>query len=189
VKKDDPIDFAELIRKCLAGDEKAWCVLTERVMPIIFGICDNMRLSSEEKYDVFGKVMLVLVENLGRLRKPDKLLTYVGTVTKREALAIIRTTWQDNRFSSAILEELYGSTNRTPEEIFESVRQIEAVTKATALLPEKCFRLLWELFFDEDNPSYKEISKRLGIPVQSIGPTRKRCFKKMRDILKKNNLI
>ncbi|UCD94262.1 MAG: sigma-70 family RNA polymerase sigma factor [Candidatus Zixiibacteriota bacterium] len=189
MRKDDRIDFAELVKQCLAGDEKAWRRLTLRVTPMIFGMCNKMRLSSDEKYEVFGQVMLILVQNLARLRKPDKLLTYVGTIARNEALAVIGGPGPEDISTPEIIERLYGSRNLTPEEIFGSVSRIQAVTKAMALLPEKCFKLLWALFFDSDRPSYKEISKRLGIPVQSIGPTRKRCFKRLLNILKRNKLI
>jgi DNA-directed RNA polymerase specialized sigma24 family protein len=36
---------------------------------------------------------------------------------------------------------------------------------------------------DASEPSYEEISERLGIPKGSIGPTRNRCLQQLRSIL------
>ena len=46
-------------------------------------------------------------------------------------------------------------------------------------LPPRCQRLITLLTADPPVP-YAEISARLGIPVGSIGPTRRRCLDKLR---------
>jgi DNA-directed RNA polymerase specialized sigma24 family protein len=50
-------------------------------------------------------------------------------------------------------------------------------------LEARCRELLMALFLESATPSYEELSKRLDIPVGSIGPTRARCFKKLEDKL------
>ena len=46
-------------------------------------------------------------------------------------------------------------------------------------VPEQCQRLIALLTEDPPVP-YAEISARLGIPVGSIGPCRRRCLEKLR---------
>jgi DNA-directed RNA polymerase specialized sigma24 family protein len=41
------------------------------------------------------------------------------------------------------------------------------------------------LYFDPHEPSYEEVSQRLGMPVASIGPTRARCLEKLRKLIEK----
>jgi RNA polymerase sigma factor (sigma-70 family) len=188
VTNDDDIDFEDIVRRCLAEDQKAWEVLTVRLTPLIFGICRTMRLSRDETRDVHGEVSYLLVKNLRNLRSPKKLLSYVARITKNEALKIIRKPKLKEASESTLIEDLPGAWNQPPDELYDGVRRTEAVAKAMAMLPERCFELIWALFFDADEPSYKEISKRLGIPVQSIGPTRKRCLEKMKKIIKRHKL-
>jgi DNA-directed RNA polymerase specialized sigma24 family protein len=43
-------------------------------------------------------------------------------------------------------------------------------------MPVRCRRLLEALYLGPDDPSYAEVSERLGIPIGSLGPTRARCL-------------
>ena len=52
-----------------------------------------------------------------------------------------------------------------------------------AALPDRCRALLELLYYAEDRPSYEEISRRLEMPVPSIGPTRARCLEKLKKLL------
>src|SRR5450755_4620164 len=66
----------------------------------------------------------------------------------------------------------------TDEDLLRSERR-QVLREALAELPQKQRELL--LLLVADPPvSYTEISKRLGIPVGSIGPTRARCLERLR---------
>jgi DNA-directed RNA polymerase specialized sigma24 family protein len=54
-----------------------------------------------------------------------------------------------------------------------------------AELPERCENLIRLLYFDTTEPTYADVSQRLGIPVASIGPTRARCLEKLRKIFER----
>ena len=53
---------------------------------------------------------------------------------------------------------------------------------AVGRLSERCQRLLRVVAFSE-RPDYASLSSDLGMPVGSIGPTRGRCLKKLREHL------
>ena len=55
----------------------------------------------------------------------------------------------------------------------------EADGRHIAALPERCRALLRVIAF-ADRPDYAELSKALGMPQGSIGPTRGRCLAKLR---------
>jgi DNA-directed RNA polymerase specialized sigma24 family protein len=50
-------------------------------------------------------------------------------------------------------------------------------------LGDRCRDLITTIFLDPSEPSYDEISARLGLPKGSIGPTRNRCLQQLRSIL------
>ena len=54
---------------------------------------------------------------------------------------------------------------------------------AVASLDERCRRLLILLFYRSDTAPYAEVAALLGINEGSIGPTRARCLRKLRDLL------
>ncbi len=54
-----------------------------------------------------------------------------------------------------------------------------SVTGRPSALPERCRQLL-SLVAMVDRPDYAVVSRMLGMPVGSIGPTRGRCLAKLR---------
>ena len=58
----------------------------------------------------------------------------------------------------------------------------DALWNAVAELTERCQHLLRIVAFD-DRPDYQRIADHLGMPIGSIGPTRRRCLDKLRASL------
>jgi DNA-directed RNA polymerase specialized sigma24 family protein len=69
-------------------------------------------------------------------------------------------------------------TATAEDELLMAERHV-AFREAFAHMPLGCQRLLGLLVADPP-VSYTEISARLGIPVGSIGPSRRRCLDKLR---------
>jgi len=67
----------------------------------------------------------------------------------------------------------------TAEQDLLAAERHAALREALGDLPPGCQRLIALLTADPPLP-YAEISARLGIPVGSIGPTRRRCLDKLR---------
>ena len=63
----------------------------------------------------------------------------------------------------------------------ESQAVLEA---AVAQLDGRCKKLVTWLFLSPRQISYSDISHRLGVKPNSLGPLRSRCLKKLRKILK-----
>ena len=59
--------------------------------------------------------------------------------------------------------------------------------QAVGELQERCQRLLRVLMADPP-PAYEEVSAALDMPVGSIGPTRARCLKRLREILRSRGI-
>ena len=68
---------------------------------------------------------------------------------------------------------------RTAEQELLAAERHAALREALSCLPPSCQQLMAMLTQDPPVP-YAKISARLGIPVGSIGPTRRRCLDKLR---------
>ncbi|MEZ5088323.1 MAG: hypothetical protein R2719_00615 [Micropruina sp.] len=55
-------------------------------------------------------------------------------------------------------------------------------------LDERCQRLLRIVAFD-DRPDYAGLARTMGMPIGSIGPTRRRCLDKLRSSLEKGGQL
>ena len=175
--------LTRLVRRCLTGDEDAWRHLVELITPVVYTTCHAMRLGRDESLDIFGQVCFLLLKNLENLRKPEKLLSYVATTTRREILAVRRRgqLLETARHAGRISQD-QNQSGRT-EDAAERAANAEILFKAMFRLPEAESKLIWHLFLDEKEPTYEEISEILGRPVSSIGPTRARILRKLKRIL------
>jgi len=170
-----------LIAGCRRGDRQDWKELIDRLGPVVFSACYRLRLSREECYDVFGKVSLLILENLDNLRESGRVFGYVSKIAFNEALAIVNR----RRMIKGKYRRLASESERIDEAIsdparFEHEEELEIMSRAFEKLPRRCRDLLRLLFWETDKVSYKDISRRLKMPVSSIGPNRGRCLEKLR---------
>jgi RNA polymerase sigma factor (sigma-70 family) len=183
------LDDRELIALCLEGEEAAWETIIRRYQRLVYSIPLKAGLGEEAAADVFQSVCVRLVEHLGTLKDRGKLASWLITTTTREC-------WRSSnrRRREAPLGEggdggappagLEVADERPlPEHEHLQLEQQERVRRAVEALPDRCRALLELLYYNEDRPSYEEISRRLDIPVPSIGPTRARCLDKLRKLM------
>jgi RNA polymerase sigma factor (sigma-70 family) len=170
-----------LVAGCRNGDEKDWSELMERLAPVIFSVSYRFRLSREESFDVFGKVSLLLLENLPNLRDSDRIFGYVSTIAYHEATAIKAKSNLLRLKLSEQMQDKYMTVQNTDAFFnFEIENDLKIMARAFAGISRKCQTLLRMLFVDNEEASYQAISQRMGMPVSSIGPTRGRCLEKLK---------
>jgi RNA polymerase sigma factor (sigma-70 family) len=170
-----------LIAGCRKGNKHDWTELIERLAPVVFSACYRFRLSREESYDVFGKVSLLVLENLNNLRDEERIYGYVSTISHREANALKT---RSRIFTTGLSANDYESSDEAEDMLplprMELDEDLEIMSRAYSGLSHKCQELLRLLFLESEGISYKDISRRLGLPVSSIGPNRSRCLDKLR---------
>ena len=169
-----PTSDRELIDSCLRGEQQAWADLIARYERLIYSVARKLSPRPDDCADVFQRVCLDLYQNLKQLRNDATLPAWLITVTKRRCYASLR----GNREEISI--EDYVAESNPQVDAVESEFLLE---RAVAELPDRCESLIRLLYFDSQEPTYAEVSKRLGIPVASIGPTRARCLEKLRKLL------
>jgi RNA polymerase sigma factor (sigma-70 family) len=176
---------AQLIAACQKGEAWAWDALVERYKRLVYSVALRAGLSQEDASDVFQTVFAVLLENLSRLRDPQGLAAWLITTSKRTSWTVMRKRHREAPSSDLLSIPLTNTLQRQGEQNWDEERWADQVLVREALgrLGERCKNLLWMLYYDRSNPSYERVSRDLGIPLGSIGPTRARCLQKMRRIL------
>lgn len=179
---------AALIAKCLAQEADAWEVLIRRYQRLIASIAVKYRLSPEDASDVLQSVFMHLFQQLPELRQQEKLSSWLITVTVRECWKLKRRQQPVESLDDPAQQQIQQWADDTHLKLDQSLLEIEQqhrIRHALEQLSEQCRKLLEELFYREETASYADISRRLGLPVASIGPTRARCLEKLRLGLKK----
>jgi RNA polymerase sigma factor (sigma-70 family) len=178
-------DVTRLLEACKRGDQQAWSRLVEQYSNLVYSVPSRMKLNADDCADVFQATFLALSGSLERIEHAVALPKWLAVTASREALRLKRTNaryGRDTSFDELDLDSLVAKEDRAADESAAQSLDVEAIRSGLARLPERCRELLEFLFLDEE-PTYQEISEKVGIPVGAIGPTRSRCLQKLRRIL------
>jgi RNA polymerase sigma factor (sigma-70 family) len=172
--------LAALVRRARDGDQEAWNALVERFAPLVTSVCRRFGLSEPDLLDVGQSVWLALLEHLDDIREARALAGWIATTTRRECLQVVARKGARRRL------ELVGDFDVPARDLAEDVTDLvvteeryAALREAFRSLPPQQRQLLLLLLHDPPL-AYKEIARRLGIAVGSIGPIRGRCFEHLR---------
>lgn len=182
----DPDQDEALVERCLKGEAPAWQALVARHERLVYAVARSYRLSDEDLADVFQEVFAALVRGLSRIRDGRALTRWLATTTDRIALATAlrrRREEAQRATTEPHVLDAQPSQEPLPEAGLEVMEQQALVRLALSSLPARCRKLLQALYYEDPPVSYRELAKRLGVPVGSLGPTRARCFEKMRSAL------
>jgi RNA polymerase sigma factor (sigma-70 family) len=184
----DRIDDRDLVSRCLEGDESAWEALIRRYQRLVYSIPIRYGMGEEVAADIFQSVCVLLLEHLATLKDRGKLASWIITTTTRECWRVSHRLRREAPIGEMIEDDdpiLPETQDERPLAEEEQLRLEEQqhVREAVQALPDRCRRLLELLYYDEAQPSYEEISRRMEMPVPSIGPTRARCLEKLRKML------
>lgn len=173
------MEVPALLAAAAAGDRSAWDALVERFSGMMWGIARSYRLSESDAGDMVQFAWLRLLENLDRVREPERLAGWLATTVRRECLQHLRRA----RVAELPVEEVdVAATAPDHDTALITAERDAALWAAVGVLSELCQRLLRALMASPP-PSYAEVSGLLGVPVGGIGPTRQRCLAKLRDAL------
>ncbi|PZT71369.1 sigma-70 family RNA polymerase sigma factor [Streptomyces sp. SW4] len=177
-----------LVQSAADGDAAAWKALVEGLGPLVWSVARAHGLSDADAHEVYQTAWFRFAQHLGRLREPDKAGSWLASTARHESLKVLRAArrWTPTD-DPQLLDRV--SEDRTPEESVldseEAAAESERVRRLWQEfeeLGERCRQLL-RVLMASPPPSYQEVSAALGIAVGSIGPTRQRCLRRLRDRL------
>jgi RNA polymerase sigma factor (sigma-70 family) len=171
-------DTAALVEAAAAGEAQAWQELIDRYAVLIRSVCRAHRLSDADREDVTQLTWLRAVEHIGRLRDPERFGAWLGTTARRECLRVLQGRKRVVPTCDEVRNPLFAA-HVDEDEIAVAAERRVAVRQALTTLPAKQ-RTLLALLHSEREPSYDDISARLGMPIGSIGPTRGRALERLR---------
>lgn len=171
---------AELVAAAIRGDKKAWLSLVQNYTPLLRRVVRRFRLPPNDADDVVQAVWLLLWQHLSRIREPAALPGWISTTARRESIRVIN---NNRRWTlTDPLDDSWVERGEMGPELLDELLRIErcqAVHNGLRELDPRHRELLL-LLNAEPRFSYQEISRRLGMPVGSIGPTQARVLSKLR---------
>lgn len=171
-------EIGQLVRAAGRSETAAWDRLSELFGGLLANVARSYGLSEADVLDVSQDVWVRLYLNIDRLRDPDSVGGWLATTMRNEALQLLRRRDRSTPVGdSRILDGVDDYTD--PDLPLTTAERNVVLSELIESLPEPYLSLARELMADP-TPSYREISLKLGIPMGSIGPARRRCFDLLR---------
>ena len=174
-----PSDLPELVAAAVSGNRAAWNRLVERFSPLVTSVIRRFRLTESDADDVRQNTWLRLVEHLEYIREPRALPGWIVTTTRNEALRVLSARRRVEPVDPQVDDRLDPINDEDLATNLLLTERRQAVRAGLAELRSEHRELL--LLVSDPEISYRQISRRLGMPTGSIGPTRARCLQKLKD--------
>ncbi len=165
---------AALLKQCRRGDGAAWDTLVRRYEALVFGVAMSNQLSREEAADITQMTFIALLDAIDDLREDERLAGWLATVARRSAWRARRDATRDSHLAVPAADSI------------DPIAQWEQVVwlhESLQLLAEPCRELLTALYLDPAGSSYKEVARRTGRAIGTLGPMRARCLAQLRAIM------
>ncbi len=172
-----PTDLHVLVRAAGRREAWAWDAIVARFTPTVRGVARRHRLPHADQEEVLQATWIRLLGAVDRIQEPDALAGWLATTARRECLRILASGRREVPVEEAEAIPDPGWQDLEDEVAAQERRQ--ALRAAIAGLRDRQRELAGLLLCDPP-PSYEEVSRRLGMPVGSIGPTRLRFISSLR---------
>jgi RNA polymerase sigma factor (sigma-70 family) len=170
---------AHAFRAWRGGDPAGLERLVRLLTPTLWQLVRSYGLSRAAAEDAVQTTWLNLVRKADTVREPRAVVGWLSITARREAWRLARA---DVRAAALAPETMPAEPPANPEALALASETARRLWRFVAMLPERCRRLLRVIAFDE-RPDYGRLALELNMPIGSIGPTRGRCLKKLRDLM------
>jgi len=171
---------ASLLARAAQGDQRAWDELVAEHSRLLWAVARSFRLDAADANDVVQTTWLRLVEHLDRIEDPRRLVGWLVTTARREAMRVLRRSGRERPAGEESALDRADDSPAVDAALLMDERD-RALWQAYERLGEKCQQLL--RIAVTHPAAYEEISAALGMPVGSIGPTRRRCLTQLKSLL------
>lgn len=180
------MDTAWLVDAAAQDDQAAWDALVKRYTGLLWSIARGYGLSAAEAADVAQTAWLRLAERLDTLFDPEHVGAWLATTTRRECLRVLR---HADRVTPTDDETQFNPPRSEPgpQSQVLAAERAAVLWQAVDTLSDRCRRLL-RLLMADPPPAYEEVAAVLDMPVGSIGPTRRRCLRQLRETLERTGI-
>ena len=169
----------EMVAAAAEGDQAAWSDLVARFRGRVIRVARGHGLDAHQADDVAQETWLRLYRNLGNVRDPFSLGAWIETTARRESLRVLAGRRREELTGDDVGIDL-PALDGTDDAVLEERKA--ALARGMMKLNGRQ-RALMQSLLVEPAPSYADVSVRVGIPIGSIGPTRGRCVRRLRQEL------
>ena len=176
----------DLIRRCREGSAGAWHQLLNKYERLVYSIPLRYGLSRDDAADIAQITFTILIQSLDSLAEDSRLGPWLATIARRHTWRLLernRRETASERLEATDVAESAVLLGKSDAESIEHWELTEWLDAGLSKISEPCRKLLLALYFQPERSSYAEVAERLDMPVGSIGPSRARCIKRLKQML------
>jgi RNA polymerase sigma factor (sigma-70 family) len=176
----------ELWEEILHNRPESWKELVSRYQRLVYAVATRSGLSLADAADCFQQTWVLLYQNRRKLKDPSRISAWLVTTAKREAMRLSRLAEKD---SGGDVNPEEPDPSPLPDVALERLECQIHLELALKQIDPRCRRILEEFFYAAEEESYEEIARKLGLAPNSLGPIRRRCLEKLKEILISNGYL
>lgn len=185
IEVNEPVtadNSAELVGRIRNGDGSAWREVVDQYEPLLRRLARQYRLSGQDMEDAVQLTWLRCLEHIDQITHADRLRGWLATVCRRESIRLAMKGRREIALGEQSVTRLVddGQEERDPGAEMARRDVYDRLSRAIRALPQKQQLVVTELL-KEESRSYLDLSRRLGLPIGSIGPTRQRAIARLRQ--------
>jgi RNA polymerase sigma factor (sigma-70 family) len=181
-RRADPADVAQLVRRAAEGDQASWECLVDKYARLVWAITRDFKLGESDAADVAQATWLRLLEHIDRIQYPERVGSWLAATARNECLRSLASRKRVVLAHDDMMLEGIAALGPDVDEGLLAAERAQAVREALTHLPRRWQQLL-ELLMSDPPVPYAEISDQLGLPMGSIGPTRRRCLARLQVLM------
>ena len=159
--------MAEIIKKAKAGDEEAFRIIYDMYWRYVLYIATRLCRNPSDAQDVLQDVFLKVFKNLDKLKDPDKIKSWIGTLTTNECYDRIHSNKKLAAQSNEIPEDAAEFNENFLPEAYIANKELKAtILKLINTLPQRQREVIY-LYYYMEMPT-AEIAAHLNTSDASI---------------------
>ena len=173
-------EIGELLCAARQGDHEAWATLVDQLGGLVWSVTRSFRLDRPQAADISQTVWLRLVENLSRIKDPDRVGLWLMTTTRRECMRAIEKTSRAVTVDAVDIDVMVDTDapTRAETQVLTSERST-MLWRCIGELDDPC-RALLRAFLADPPPKYEDVAAAFDVAPGTIGPMRRRCLSLLR---------
>lgn len=175
-------DLTTLWSRILRGDHKAWQKLVSQYAALVYTVARRAGLSELDAEDCAQHTWLALYRKRRSIKDPMAIAAWLIRTSQREAVRMMKRLRRPAS-SEAGSEPVDGKS--LPADEVSALEFQVVLAKALEQLDPRCRKLITEMYLSNPDKKYRDIAALIGVKPNSLGPLRKRCLTRLKDILKK----
>ncbi|GAB3596670.1 hypothetical protein GCM10027446_23860 [Angustibacter peucedani] len=173
---------AELLAMAADGAQTAWDEVVRRYERLVWSVARSHRLEQSDAADAVQTTWLRLVEHLGQIQDPERLGAWLATTARRESLRLVGRRKREQQDGADDELALVPDDGIGVEEALLGSERDALLLRGVRQLEPRCQQLL-RVLSASPPPRYDAVAEAFGMPIGSIGPTRGRCLRRLKDVL------